>query len=162
MANVTVWKFPASDGAEHSLEALRELQKEHLVQIIDAAVVSWPEGKKQPRTRQARNLVTAGALDGAFWGMLFGIIFFSPLFGAAMGAALGALSGGFADFGIDDDFIAKVRSEVTEGTSALFLMTTQETPDRIAEALAGSKIELLSSNLSRDQEARIREFFTAA
>ncbi|MEM6930777.1 MAG: DUF1269 domain-containing protein [Myxococcota bacterium] len=159
MANVTVWKFPTAEGAEASLGALKALQSEHLVQVLDAAVVTWPEGKKKPRTRQANDLTVAGALDGAFWGMLLGIIFFAPVLGAAVGAALGGLSGSFKDFGIDDAFIDKVRSEVTEGTSALFLMTQNETPDRIAESLQGTNTELISSNLSREQEEQIRSVF---
>lgn len=161
MANVTVWKFPDAEGAEASLETLKGLQNEHLVEILDAAVVTWPEGKQRPRTRQATNLVAASALDGAFWGTLFGIIFFMPLLGAAVGAAMGALSGSFADVGIDDGFIAKVRDEVKEGTSALFLMTRNETPDRLAEALQSNKVQLISSNLSREQEAKIRDTFMA-
>ena len=36
---------------------------------------------------------------------------------------MGALSGLFSDYGIDDDFIGSVREQVTEGTSALFLLT---------------------------------------
>ena len=78
----------------------------------DAAIVSWLEGKKRPKTRQLHNLAGAGALSGTFWGMLFGLIFFMPFLGAAIGAATGALAGSMSDVGIDDDFIAEVRKEV--------------------------------------------------
>ena len=71
--------------------------------------MSWPEGKKKPKTRQLTSLAGAGALGGAFWGLLFGILFFIPLLGMAVGAAAGALGGSMADVGIDDDFIASVR-----------------------------------------------------
>jgi uncharacterized membrane protein len=67
-----------------------------------------------------------GALDGVFWGMLFGLILFVPFIGLAVGALAGALSGHFRDYGIDDDFIAKVRKTVTEGASALFLCVSPE------------------------------------
>ena len=39
------------------------LQKEQLLQVIDAATVSWPAGKKRPKTRQHTQLTTLGALD---------------------------------------------------------------------------------------------------
>ena len=52
----------------------------------------------------------------------------------AIGAAMGGLMGHFTDVGIDDDFINQVRCEVTEGTSALFLMTENATIDKVAEA----------------------------
>jgi hypothetical protein len=103
MANLTVWKFNTFDGAENAIAKLAELQKQHLIEIKDAAIVSWELGKKKPKTRQAVDMVTLGALDGAFWGMLFGLLFFGPIFGMAVGALAGALSGQFADYGINDD-----------------------------------------------------------
>jgi uncharacterized membrane protein len=159
MANLTVWKFPTADGANAALVKLGELKKQHLIEILDAATVSWPEGKKKPKTRQALNLTGAAALDGAFWGMLFGLIFFVPLFGAAVGAAMGALTGSFADYGIDDDFIRDVKSKVTEGTSALFLLTGEVTLDKVEKEFEGQSMELIQSNLSTEQEATLREHF---
>jgi uncharacterized membrane protein len=159
MATLTVWKFSTADGAENALVKLRGLQKEHLVGITDAALVSWPAGKKKPRTRQATNLAAMGALDGAFWGMLFGLIFFIPFIGLAVGALAGALSGHFRDYGIDDDFISKVREKVTEGTSALFLLTSEVTMDKVEDAFKGEPMELIESNLSKAQEAQLREHF---
>ena len=159
MANLTVWKFETADGADNALSKLGDLAQQHLIILIDAAVVSWPKGKKRPRTRQAVNLAGKGALDGAFWGMLFGFIFFVPFFGMAVGAAMGALSGRFADYGINDAFIKDVQSKVTEGTSALFVLSGAATEDKVREAFAGVKMELITSNLSDEQEAQLREAF---
>jgi len=161
MATLTVWRFGTADGAEQALMKLQGLQKEHLVGIVDAALVSWPSGKKKPKTRQATNLASMGALDGAFWGMLFGLIFFVPFIGLAVGALAGALSGHFSDYGIDDGFIAKVREKVTEGTSALFLLTSEVTLDKVEDAFKGEQMELIESNLSKEQEAQLREHFGA-
>jgi uncharacterized membrane protein len=160
MANLTVWKFNTADGAEKALTKLADLQKQQLIEIVDAATVSWSVGKKKPKTKQALNLTSASALDGAFWGMLFGLIFFIPLFGMAIGAAMGALTGHFADYGIDDDFIKKVQGKVTEGTSALFLLSEKATLDKVSEAFAGEEMDLIESNLSHEQEATLREHFS--
>src|SRR5689334_6548055 len=122
MATVTVLKFSTADGATSALGKIAELQKQHLIKVHDAAIVSWPSGAKHPTTKQLVNLVGIGASSGMFWGMLLGLIFAAPLFGMAIGAAFGALGGAFRDYGIDDDFIKRVRTQVTEGTSALFLM----------------------------------------
>jgi uncharacterized membrane protein len=159
MNNLTVWKFETPDGAKNALGKLGELATQNLIILIDAAIVSWPEGKKKPKTRQATNLAGAGALDGAFWGMLFGMIFFVPFLGMAVGAAMGGLSGKFADFGIDDDFVKDVQSKVTEGTSALFVLSGAATEDKIREAFTGVEMELISSNLSEEQEAELRAAF---
>jgi uncharacterized membrane protein len=162
MANLTVWKFNTVDGAEKAIAKLLELQKQHLIEIVDAATVIWEPGKKKPKTKQALNLKGLGALDGAFWGMLFGLLFFIPVFGMAVGALSGALSGHFADYGINDQFIKDVRAKVTEGTSALFLMSEKATIDKVIEAFAGEPMELIQSNLSSEQEAKLKEHFSAA
>ena len=138
---------------------IEDLSKKQLITLHDAAIVSWPEGKKKPKTKQLSNLTGAGALSGAFWGMLFGLIFFIPIFGMVVGAALGALTGSMADVGISDDFIRSVRSKVTEGTSALFLMTSDAVQDKVAEAARGMKFELIASNLSKEEENKLRAAF---
>src|SRR4029450_11420819 len=121
MATMTVWKFPTSNGAAIAEETLKDLQRKELIQIHDAAMVTYPEGAKKPKTRQLHSLAGAGALGGAFWGMLFGLIFFIPLLGLAIGAAAGAVGGSLSDVGIDDDFIKRTRDQVKPGTSALFV-----------------------------------------
>ncbi|WP_299536085.1 DUF1269 domain-containing protein [uncultured Streptomyces sp.] len=159
MSTLTVWKFQTADAAENVETTLKSLQKEGLIKILDAAVVSWPADRSKPRTKQLMNLVGAGALSGTFWGMLFGLIFLMPLLGAAIGAAAGALGGKMADVGIDDDFIAEVKEKVTPGTSALFLLTMNEVPERISAELPGGGAELLHSNLDSEREARLRSVF---
>jgi uncharacterized membrane protein len=160
VATLTVWKFPTAQGASEAEQTLERLQKEELIQVHDAAVVFWNEGAKKPKTRQANNLAGAGALGGAFWGMLFGLIFFIPLLGAAIGAATGALAGSLGDVGIDDDFIKSVRSKVTPGTSALFVMTSGAVMDKVQDAFKGQQAELVHTNLSAEQEAKLREVFS--
>jgi uncharacterized membrane protein len=159
MATLTVLKFPTSDGAKSMLETIKSLQKEELITLLDAAIVTWPQGKKSPQTKQLTSMGGMGALQGAFWGMLFGLIFFVPFFGLAVGALMGGLAGHFADYGISDDFIRKVRDQVTEGTSALFLMTTNAVTDKVTERLRGYDFELISSNLTAEQEAELRAAF---
>jgi uncharacterized membrane protein len=159
MTALTVWKFNSATGAGEALTKLESLQKQHLIEIADAAIVEWPHGKKKPKTRQVTNLTGAGALGGAFWGMLFGMLFFVPFFGMAVGAAMGALAGHFKDYGIDDDFIKSVRDQVAEGTSALFLLTGNVTLDKVEDELKGQIGTLIKSNLTHEQEAKLREGF---
>jgi uncharacterized membrane protein len=160
MGTLTVFKFPDAQGADRMLSTLEGLQKEQLITIVDAATVVWPAGQKKPRTRQLYNLAGAGALSGAFWGMLFGLLFFMPFIGLAIGAAVGGISGSFADVGIDDRFIKEVQAKVTPGTSALFLMSSGAVLDKVTDALRGQNFELIASNLSSEQEAKLMEYFS--
>jgi uncharacterized membrane protein len=164
MATLTVWKFNDPDGAERAATVLVGLAKQEVVTVHDAATVAWPLDRKRPKTRQLHSLAGAGALSGSFWGLLFGLLFFVPLFGMAVGAALGGISGSMADIGIDDEFIESVRSEVQPGTSALFVMSSDAVPDKIRAAFAGAdgpddKAQLIHTNLSTDEEQRLREYF---
>jgi uncharacterized membrane protein len=159
MATLSVWKFDSATGAGDAVATLQDLTKQQLITVHDAATVSWADGAKKPKTRQLHNLAGAGALGGMFWGMLFGLIFFIPLIGAAIGAATGALAGALSDVGIDDNFIKQVRDQVTPGTSALFVMTSGAVMDKVQDAFAGQKPELITTNLSQDQEDALRTVF---
>jgi uncharacterized membrane protein len=159
MASLTVWKFDTVEGAGEALTKLESLSKQQLVTIEDSAIVYWEVDKEKPKTHQAQSLTGGGALGGAFWGLLFGLIFFVPLFGMAVGAAIGALAGKYSDYGIDDNFIKEVQSEVTVGTSALFLLTSDATVDKVEDAFEGTKMTLIRSNLSKEQEAQLLEDF---
>ena len=161
MATLTVWKFDTPGGADAASKTLQGLSRESLVVIHDAAVVEWEEGKKKPKTRQLNNLAGAGALGGAFWGLLFGLIFLVPLLGAAVGAATGALSASLADVGIDDTFIDGVRDQITPGTSALFVMTSDAVLDKVRDAFGDDHPELILTNLSNEQERALVEVFGA-
>jgi uncharacterized membrane protein len=160
MATMTVWKFPTTNGAAIAEETLKDLQRKELIQILDAAIVTYPEGAKKPKTRQLRSMTAAGALGGAFWGMLFGLIFFIPLLGMAIGAGMGALSGSMTDVGIDDAFIRRMREEIQPGTSALFVLSTGAVVDKVKEAFEGQQMVLVETNLSHEQEDKLREVFS--
>ncbi len=161
MATLTAVKFSTPEGAGQMLTKIELLQKQQLIKIQDGAIVYWEVGKKKPQTKQLNDLAGFGAMQGAFWGMLFGLIFFVPFFGLAVGAAMGALSGKMADYGIDDNFIKQAREKVTEGTSALFLLTSDAVQDKVLDELKGTNAEVISSNLSKEQEEQLKAAFSA-
>ena len=160
MATVTVLRFATPTGADEALGQVQALQKQHLITLHDAAIVSWPAGQQAPKTRQLVDLVSSGGLSGMFWGILFGMIFAFPLFGLAVGGAVGAIGGAMRDYGIDDQFIQSIRGSVTPGTSALFLMTSGAVLDRVAEAMKDRDFEIIATNLSSEQEKKLRELFS--
>jgi uncharacterized membrane protein len=159
MTTLTAWAFPNAGDAEQAIQRLDALQSQGHITIDDAALVSWESGKKKPKTRQLHDTTRQGALGGAFWGMFLGLLFLVPFLGAAIGAALGALSTSMVDMGISDKFIDDVKKKITPGTSALFLLTDDEVVDRIEIELKDMSPELIASNLSAEQEAKLREVF---
>jgi uncharacterized membrane protein len=161
MTTLTVWRFDDPDKAGEALRVLEDLQKQKLIHVVDATWVNWPPGRGGPKTHPLHQVTAIGAIGGGFFGFLVGIILFAPLLGLALGTAAGAGAGRLADIGIDDVFIAEVRKKVTPGTSALFALTENAVEDRVAEAFSGFHADLITSNLSDEQEKRLREtFFT--
>jgi len=160
MTTLSVLEFNSPDGADQALRILQRLQQQQLIKLLDAAVVTWPQGSKGPKTRQLVSTARTGAIGGAFWGFLIGLIFFVPLLGLAIGAAGGAIGGALTDYGIDDNFIKQIREKVKPGTSALFLMSAHAVVDRVVAELKSLNPELIESNLSDEQESRLRELFT--
>ena len=162
MSSLVVLRFGDMDGAEAMRDRMYDLQKRELITIADAAVVKRNKNGKA-KVKQARSLVGAGALGGAFWGMLIGLLFFAPWLGLLAGATAGALSGKLGDIGIDDDFIKEVRDAIEPGNSALFLLTQGGNLDRIKEELSDFEhdFEIIDTNLSPEDDERLRETFAA-
>ena len=162
MATLTVWKFETWNAANEAIGTLDGLAKQGVITVHDAASVTWQPEARRPKTRQLHHLAKRGALGGMFWGMLFGMIFLIPFIGAAVGAASGAVAGSLRDAGIDDDFIKAARDQITPGTSALFLLSSDAVLDKVKatfEATGLSKPQLIQSNLSTEQEEALREMF---
>jgi len=156
-AVLAVWRFQSPYGADAALQKLQDMQVQQLT-LQDAALVSWEPGKKKPKTR-ALDPTEASTLGGGFWGLLFGLIFFIPILGLAIGAGAPALFGSLADLGISDSFIQNVRDKVTPGTSALFTICSYRVLERIMDEFEGTDAELISTSLSDQQEATLREVF---
>jgi len=162
MSNLIVLAFENETDAELMRDDLLKMQKEHLIGLEDAAVaVRHKDGKT--KIKQAQNLAGAGALGGAFWGLLIGLIFLVPLFGLVVGAAAGALVGKYQDIGVDDKFIKEVGNTIQPGTSALFLLVREATPDKVMDGLKKYKnVKVLKTSLSTEQEEKLRHAFASA
>jgi len=160
MSELIVFAFPDASGAVAMSHELQLLQKQQLVSLSDAAIVTRNADGK-PKVKQLNNLVGAGALGGAFWGMLIGLLFVAPWLGLAIGAVTGAIAGKFADIGIDDSFIKEVGATIEPGQSALFLMIENWTEDKVLPELVKYDAKVLRTNLSSEDEAKLKAAFGA-
>ena len=158
MSTLSLLKFDDPAGAARVLIALQGMHARQVITLEDAAVVSWPQGNKKPRMPPQGGGVAA--LGGAFWGFLFGLIFFAPFLGAAIGAGtVTVLWRSLQAGGIDEEFIKRVDEKVTEGTSALFTLTSGAQLDEVVEELKQYDFEIISTDLPEEQENQLREAF---
>jgi uncharacterized membrane protein len=162
MTAFTVWKFDDPDGARGAASVLKDCERDGLVKILDHAVVSWPEGASQPTTKQSHEETWRGTGWGAFWGVLLGALFFVPVIGGVAGAAIGAISKMTQDAGITKEQLHKIRTEVTPGTSALFVVTEHGDLDRVGERFHGLHSKLIATNLTEAERQELLETFGTA
>jgi uncharacterized membrane protein len=148
MTAFTVWKFDDAEGAAHAATLLKTAEDDHIVKVVDHAVVSWPVGAKRPTVQQGHEDATRSAGWGAFWGLLFGALFAVPLLGAAAGAAMAGIGHMTQGVGIGKEQLERMRSEITEGTSALFAVTEEGDLDRLGERFRGVHFRLIDTNLT--------------
>jgi uncharacterized membrane protein len=153
-------------GFENEVEAdrfglkLAEMQKDMIVQLDDAAeVVRDVDGK--PHVKHGHSMVGVGALGGAFWGMLFGMLFLIPFLGLAIGAGLGALMGKMGKSGMDKAVLEQMADAVPPGKAGWFLLISQMTEDKFFEAIEGTQAKVVRTNLSKEDEAALKEAFGA-
>lgn len=159
---LTMWRFDTPEGAEETMRVLEGLAREGLVDLHDAAALSWPSGATKLRTSEMKQAAGAGELGEPFWGLVLGFIFFVPLLGAALGTATGLSSGALSAVGIEDGFINRVRDRVTPGSSALFVLTTDSVVDTVRDALGGHlPPDPIFTDLTESQEAALRDVFGA-
>jgi uncharacterized membrane protein len=161
MATLVVIDYESEIKAEEVRLALLKMQKDYLIDVADAVVVVR-EADGKVRLRQMYNLTAAGAISGGFWGSLVGVLFLNPLFGLAVGAAAGALSGALSDVGIDDKFMTDLAETIKPGTAALCVLIRSMTEDRVIEELRQFGGELIKTNLSHDNETKLREALATA
>jgi uncharacterized membrane protein len=159
MTAFTVWKFDTPEGAGHAASQLEHVSSEGMIKILDHAVVTWPTGAKRPETKHSHDSIKRGGGWGALWGLLFGALFFVPVIGVAAGAAIGGLAKATEGVGITKEQLETIRSEVTEGTSALFLVTEQGDLDRVGERFHGEHMKLIDTNLTDEERKVLLETF---
>jgi uncharacterized membrane protein len=162
MTTFTVWKYEDPDGAAKAAEVLEDAQAEGMVTIVDHAVLSWPAGADKPELHHKHDSAKRGAAWGALWGILAGALFTVPIVGGVVGIAIGALAKSTEGTGITKDDLERIRTQVVEGTSALFLVTEDSNLDRLGERFRGPDHKLIATNLTDAERETLLETFGGA
>ena len=163
MATLVAIGYPDQGTAERAQRTVHQLEADLIIQADQVAAIERdPEGKYHVHTSHGGASAGGGALWGGFWGMLFGLLFFIPFAGLALGAGMGALFGHFGERGIDKAFQEQVRDYVQPGTSALFMVIEQATPDKAIAALQQYGGTVIRTSLSDEDTKRLQEALNPA
>ena len=158
MATLVAIGYPDQGTADQARETVQRLESELIIQADQVAAISRDlEGKYHVHTTHAGASTAGGAIWGGFWGLLFGLLFFIPFAGWAMGAGMGALLGHLGKKGIDETFQQQVRDHVQPGTSALFMVIEQVTPDKAIAGLQQYGGTVIRTSLSEEDTKKLQD-----
>ena len=158
MATLVAIGYPDQTTAEDARLTVQDLEAELIIQADQVASISRDlEGKYHVHTTHGGASAEGGAIWGGFWGLLFGLLFFIPFAGLALGAGFGALFGHLGEKGIDKAFQQQVRDHLQPGTSALFMVIEQATPDKAIAALQKYGGTVIRTSLSDEDTKRLQE-----
>ena len=161
MSTLVVIGYNEIHKAEEVRLTLVKLQRDYLIDLEDAVAVT-KDAKGKIKLHQTVNLTAAGATSGGFWGMLIGLMFLNPLLGIAVGASAGAVSGALVDLGINDQFMKDLAATLTPNSSALFVLVSKSTPDKVLDEVKGTGGTILKTSLSHEDETRLQAALSAA
>jgi uncharacterized membrane protein len=161
MATLVAIGYPDQGTAEQARETVGRLEADLVIQADQVAAISRDaEGKYHVHTSHGGASAGVGAWWGGFWGFLFGLLFFIPFAGLALGAGMGALFGHLGEKGIDKAFQQQVRDYLQPGTSALFMVIEQVTPDKAIAALAQYGGTVIRTSLSEEDTRELQAALT--
>ena len=158
MATLVAIGYADEATAERARDTVRQLESELIIQADQVASINRDlDGKYHVHTSHGGASAGGGAWWGGFWGFLFGLLFFIPFFGLALGAGMGALFGHFGEKGIDKAFQEQVRDQLQPGTSALFMIIEQATPDKAVAALSQYGGTVIKTSLSDEDTKKLQD-----
>ncbi len=125
----TAWRFAGTEGADHAVLKIKQLDKADLINVADVAVLRWPEHASGPLVQQH---VTQES------------------------GRLKAMVGKMRHGAIDDSMIETVKGDLAPGTSAMVLLSSNAQIDGVVHAFDGEPMELLRTDLSVPDQDRLR------
>ena len=130
--STTAWRFTGTEGADQAVLRLKQLNSQDLIDVQDVAVIRWPQYADAPT---AQEHVTAA--------------------GSKVSSLVSKLKKGT----IDSSMIESVKTDLAPGNSALVLLSSDAVIDTVARTFEGEPMELIRSDLSVQQQDRLRAVF---
>jgi uncharacterized membrane protein len=131
--STTAWRFSGTEGADGAVLRLKQLDAQELIDVQDVAVLRWPHYASQPT---AQEHVTDE------------------------GSRVSSMVSKLRRSSIDGSMIESVKGEMAPGTSVLMLLSSDASVDQVAKAFEGQGMELVRSDLSVQEQDRLRAAFS--
>ncbi len=152
---VLVVAFPGETRAADVLNELKQLNKEHLVHLKNAAIITRDRSGKvnihETHDFDAKQGAVAGALAGGLLGMLRGDL----VEGALLGAGAGFVASKVVDLGFKDDYLKQLAASLQPDSSAIVAMVLFDHADQAISELNIHGGTILRETLAPDVAAKL-------
>jgi uncharacterized membrane protein len=125
----TAWRFGGTEGADTAVMRLQQLDSQGQINLTDVAVLRWPEYAATP-------MVQEHATEG--------------------GGKVATLMHRLQHPTIDGSMIETVKGDLSPGTSAVVVLSSDAAVDAVVHAFEGIPLELIRSDLSVPEQDRLR------
>jgi uncharacterized membrane protein len=112
----TAWRFPGTEGADGAVLRLKELDSKDLINLLDIAVLRWPEYASQPMTLEHVH---------------------------EQGSKVSHMVRRLQHPVIDGSMLQSVQGDLRPGTSAVVLLSSEGNVEAIVRAFEGQPMELI-------------------
>ena len=161
MTTLTVWRYDTTFGAEAAAVRLKSLAERKVLTVHDAITIAWMHRAKEPVIGHVKHPTASSAGKGSVLGGLVGMLVLAPVAGAAVGAGVAAAKARLSRSGIDEELIEELRTQLTPGSSALVVLSSdgrlEELRPAMERELGRGDVVLLHAELSDDAPAAIVE-----
>ncbi len=155
MSTLVVLTYDTAEGAPDARSAIKSLEDQGQVRIIDSAVVVREADGQVHHKGQIDEGVKIGAVGGSVVGLVVAFMF--PIAGIIGGALIGAGVGKALGTHVDRRFVDEVTASLTPGSSAIFLIAKENDPDRLIQALRGHAGKIYHTNLDEEAEEALAD-----
>jgi uncharacterized membrane protein len=154
---LVVAAFNETDKASEALKTLKSLQKDGVIRLINAAVMSR-DTKGIVNVHETQDVGAGhGAVFGAIVGGLVGLLG-GPV-GAIVGAAAGAATGGVAadriDMGFPNETLNEIKETLIPGSSAILALIQHQWVDRVVAEMENFGAALYRQALREEIAAQL-------
>jgi uncharacterized membrane protein len=147
---VIVAAFQDEKGAEAAYKELKQAKKEHLIKIMDAAVIRRDE-KNKLHIKDVKDMGGGkGAGIGALVGGAIGLLAGPVVLAGAAGALIGGLAAKMKDGGFPDARLKEIGAGLQPGTSALVAVIEHTWVDELEAAMAEAGAQVITESISAD------------
>jgi uncharacterized membrane protein len=125
----TAWRFAGTEGADNAVIKLKQLAAQDLINLMDVAVLRWPEYAPEPTTTEH---VTQE------------------------GSKVATLMRKLQHETVDGSMIDTVKRDLRPGTSAMVMLSSDANLDAVVHAFEGQPMELVRTDLSVPEQDKLR------